>query len=521
MATKKYLLLFATAFIMLQTFAQTSDVPPIWKDSSKISTKNKAQFGEFSRNAYIYPAKPKDMWEIGAGVGFATLSGDLEAKVDIGATITARKSLSHVFSLRPYLSYYRTHGYSSTSVGVGGQAAPKDYKTTSWGLGMDALASLTTINNYRGNPKWNVYILVGFGVATANVTQKNPLTGNYEQYYQPYNYGQILGSLGDKNGHRYGPTVITGCFNIGGGIAYKINPRMNVALESKNSLTNYDYFDGYSSIYSNAFDAFWFHQFRFNYNIGNSSKRVEPLWWINPNNYVYTELNAPDHLTKKLKVKLDDADGDGVTDQFDLEPNTPAGVAVDARGRAIDTDGDGVPDYKDKELLTRQECFPVGTDGVGKCPESACCKESKSEIIKLQQTIDSFRNGTLKLAGSAASELGDLPSIVYKSGGTTLDKDNQKLLDVIAQKLKDNPNAKVKVLGHPEANKASQQKAYDRVESIIKYLVEKKGISENRFIFAYDAGGSGDGNTIDLQGTTEEGPNTVPAPAPHLKGKKN
>ncbi len=95
-----------------------------------------------------------------------------------------------------------------------------------------------------------------------------------------------------------------------------------------------------------------------------------------------------------------------------------------------------------------------------------------------------------------------------------------KLLDAVAEQMRNNPNSKVKVLGHPEANKSSQQKAYDRVDAIIKYLVEKQGISENRFIFAYDAG-SGDGKTIDLQGTNEAGPNTVPAPAPHLKGKQN
>ena len=518
MATKKYLLLLATAFITLQNFAQSSDVPSIWKDSSKISSKNKAQFGEFSRNAYIYPARPKDMWEIGFGVGVTTLSGDLENTPGIGLTLSARKSLGHVFSLRPYISFHTVSGTPSVHSATNDPNA-RAFKTRSYGFGVDAIASLNTIRAYKGNPKWNVYLLAGAGLLTANLQQKDA-SGNYQQYYYEFN-SNIIGSLGKKNGHKNGPIVVLPCFNIGGGIAYKLNERFNVALESKNSLTNYDYLDAFTSVWSNAFDAYWLTTVRLNYNIGNKSKRVEPLWWINPNNYVYNELTNPEHIVPKFPIKLKDADNDGVADQFDLEPNTPAGVAVDARGRALDTDGDGVPDYKDKELLTRQECFPVGTDGVGKCPESACCKESKSEIIKLQQTIDSFRNGTLKVGGSAVSELGDLPSIVYKSGGTTLDKDNQKLLDAIAQKLKDNPNAKVKVLGHPEANKASQQKAYDRVESIIKYLVEKKGISENRFIFAYDAGGSGDGNTIDLQGTTEEGPNTVPAPAPHLKGKKN
>ena len=42
-----------------------------------------------------------------------------------------------------------------------------------------------------------------------------------------------------------------------------------------------------------------------------------------------------------------DSDGDGVVDADDRCPETPAGVAVDSRGCALDTDGDGVPDYRD------------------------------------------------------------------------------------------------------------------------------------------------------------------------------
>jgi hypothetical protein len=50
------------------------------------------------------------------------------------------------------------------------------------------------------------------------------------------------------------------------------------------------------------------------------------------------------------------------------------------------------------------------------------------------------------------------------------------------------------------------------VNAVIRYLVERQGIAEDRFIFTY--GEEGDASTVDLMGTTEEGPNTVPAP-PH------
>jgi outer membrane protein OmpA-like peptidoglycan-associated protein len=43
-----------------------------------------------------------------------------------------------------------------------------------------------------------------------------------------------------------------------------------------------------------------------------------------------------------------DTDGDGVTDDADRCPGTPAGVEVDASGCPLDTDGDGVPDSMDQ-----------------------------------------------------------------------------------------------------------------------------------------------------------------------------
>ena len=512
MAIKKYTSLLFTALVLSQAFgyAQVSDVTTTWKDSSKISTKNKAQFGEFSRNAYVYPARPNDMLELGLSAGVSFIAGDLNPEAGWGVSISARKSYSHTFSVRPTLSYFSINGKAPYASDY------RDFKSSIFGLALDFIASLNTINSYRGNPKNNIYLLAGPNLLSANVKKKN-IGGEYDQYYAP-NPDATLGTWGSKNLRGTGLNTLIFGFDLGLGYAHKFTDRINAAFEFKSILTNYDYLDANSSIFSNAFDAIYFMGARINYNVGNKDKKVQPLWWINPNNYTYSELNTPEHLAKKLKVKLDDADGDGITDQFDMEPNTPKGVSVDARGRALDSDGDGVPDYKDKELLSRQECFPVNADGVGTCPESPCCKESREKITELQKVIETIKvNGIA--GGPGGSVLPNLPSIQFKSGNAKLDRDNMKLLDAVAQQLKNNPNAKVKVLGHPEANKTSQQKAYDRVESIIKYLVEKQGISENRFIFAYDAGGNGDGNTIDLQGTTEEGPNTVPAPAPHLKGK--
>ena len=197
---------------------------------------------------------------------------------------------------------------------------------------------------------------------------------------------------------------------------------------------------------------------------------------------------------------LPDADGDGVTDQFDMEPNTPQGAPVDVRGVSKDTDGDGVPDYKDKELLTSQKCFPVNADGVGTCPEPACCTELRDAMKNMQPMGD--------------CGIGNLPSVQFRSG-VRLTNDAQMVLASAAGQIKSNPGCKIKVTGYGASSKSAQQLSWDRVNAVIKYLVEKQGIGEDRFIFSY--GGEGDASTVDLMGTTEEGPNTVPAPHPNLK----
>jgi OOP family OmpA-OmpF porin len=52
-------------------------------------------------------------------------------------------------------------------------------------------------------------------------------------------------------------------------------------------------------------------------------------------------------MPERQSVEPADTDGDGVTDDMDRCPNTPAGAEVDTRGCALDSDGDGVADYRD------------------------------------------------------------------------------------------------------------------------------------------------------------------------------
>ena len=193
-----------------------------------------------------------------------------------------------------------------------------------------------------------------------------------------------------------------------------------------------------------------------------------------------------------------DADGDGISDCFDRCPNTPGGVSVDSHGCPFDTDGDGVPDYKDKQLITPTECQPVNADGVGKCPDQKKKKNRTSEPMG---------------CGSVASG-----SIAFGSGSAKLSSGAMSQLNGLANSLRSNPNCKAVISGNGNGSKVEQQRSWDRVNSVINYMVDKQGIDRDRFIFQYGNGG-GDANSVEYRsaGSGEEGPSNTPPPFPNLR----
>lgn len=152
------------------------------------------------------------------------------------------------------------------------------------------------------------------------------------------------------------------------------------------------------------FDTYNYLSLGLNLHLGGKS--VEPLWWMNPLDYGYTEMKRP---SKGSNCDVD-ADGDGVSDCFDRCPDTPAGVAVYMHGRPLDTDGDGVPDFKDKQLITPTECQPTDADGIGTCPDPECCdnRPPPPGCGDIRGGSIGFSAGSSKLNGPAMSQLSQL-----------------------------------------------------------------------------------------------------------------
>jgi len=523
-----------------------------YEDSSVIPTKRMPQHTEFMNGTYNYPAKPRNQWEIGIKGGLSTVSGDVRARLPTGGIgLHVRKALGYVFSMRLEYDWLNTRGlnfagsdgfrrnpvlsqiYTAPGGGLLQNTIFYNYKTNIQELSLQGVFTLNNIRFHKGKTGVNFY---GFGgiagmtyAAKYNALNSSGLPYDFSSipvvtYPDKKDATDALKDLLDDSyetqaerdplSPKLGDRPFRVAVVFGGGVQFKINNRFNIAVEDKVSVPKTDLLDGQqwqenfgngnvgAIAQSSDKDVYNFLSVGLNYNLG--AKSVEPLWWLNPLDYAYSEIRKP-KLMIMPKPILPDADGDGVTDQFDQE-QTPQGCPVDTHGVSRDTDGDGVPDCKDKELVTPTICQPVDADGVGKCPcpDTSCY----AGLIKATET-------------GCDTKLGALPSVTFTGKSVSLSKDNQSLLASVGARMRNNPECKVVVVGYCNSTKQEQQLSWDRVNAAINYLVEKEGISADRFIFQYGQEG-GDCNTVDLRGAAsgEEGPNTVPAPHPNLRKTK-
>ncbi|RYY40890.1 MAG: hypothetical protein EOO08_04140 [Chitinophagaceae bacterium] len=560
MASKQITLLTGALCLLASAgFAQTSTSTSVGKssvsDSSVIPSRRMPQHTEFMNGSYNFPAKPRNQWEIGIKGGLLQISGDVDALPSWGAGIHVRKAFGYLFSARLEYMYGIAKGlnwrpsynyrynpawttnvnnvYSPLQPNSGAPGAPAitpvyyNYKTNVQDLMLEGIITLNNVRFHRAKTGFALYAIAGVGGSIYD-TKVNALDANGAAY----NFNTITGgtwktrkdtrkalkslmdntyeTAGENHGERrpklFGMSYKT-VGTVGLGIAFKLSNRFNVAIEDRFTFTNDDLYDGQrwaeqtpgSPVLTQNFDTYNFASLGLNMNIG--SKSTEPLWWMNPLDYAYSEIRNP-RLMKLPKPTLPDTDGDGVTDQFDLE-QTPAGCPVDSHGVSRDTDGDGVPDCRDKELITPTYCQPVDAEGVGKCP---CPSDSCGGGVK---------------PGACATSLGTLPSINFSGNNANLSSDAKSMMASVAARLRNSPGCKIVVIGYCQSTKAEQQRSWERVNAVINYMVEKEGLDAGRFIFQYGQQG-GDCNTVDLRVANEgeEGPANVPAPHPNLRSGK-
>ena len=203
MASKKFTLLTALfTLFTLCTFAQQSknkDWGWDWKDSSKVPTKRIPQFNEFLHNQFPYPAKPRDQFEVGLDFGYAYMFSDLDTRfgdfggheaLSLGGGFHVRKALTPTWSVRAAYTGAYIYGLDDRprlvsnfpTIPVGSTTEnpwTRNYKnglyyfanfrTKFHALSLDFIYSLNTLDFFRANPKWNMYLFGGYSLTMADV----------------------------------------------------------------------------------------------------------------------------------------------------------------------------------------------------------------------------------------------------------------------------------------------------------------------------------------------------------------
>ncbi len=484
-------------------------------------TEDPDQHKKWRKGFLKYPARPKDAWELGLHGGHFFIDGDSDTRIPggYGLGFHLRKSLFYSFSLRGDFFYGQAYHVDAQvwkhQEQGGGLVEPlyNRYENmpgwfprsrTQYAYG--ALQGVLNIGNilfHQESNEWNWYAVIGAGFDTHRV-----MLDLYGANDNPYDVTSILNMSLDHNirserimikkevDNKYDGTYETegyklkGIYRIGDkynihavftggvGVSRKLSKRVNLSFEHMVIASDNDYLDGIKnrSAYdqTNNLDVPHYTNLRLAFNLGNLSKRSEPLYWLNPLDGAFNDISE---LKQRPVLDLTDTDGDGVIDMMDLEPNSPVGSIVDHRGLTMDSDKDGIPDHLDIEPFS-----PPGlqVDEAGKATIiKECCitREEVEAMLRTRGIPDSTGVPGITTGGLYKGK-GDwfLPMIHFD-----LDKYNIKPaylghLKHVAEVMEKYPDLCVTAYNHL---------AYERAKEAIDFLVRNYGIPRERFKLMY------------------------------------
>lgn len=411
-------------------------------------------------------ARPKDMIELGISPGYMFVSGDVSAKGGYGVGLHVRKALDYVFSVRVEGLYGKMKGDNESSPAVNRTFESK------W-LG-GTLSGLITFNNFRfdrDKRSTNIYALVGAGVNSFETTYRNEQIRN----------GTIERELTSHGA-------------IGAGITFRLSSSVNIGVEHQVFIPfgrRADLVDG-TEREGQARTPFGDNVHRtslvFNVNLGSSSSKSEPLYWVSPNKAIAAEARRVSQDVVDTAVA--DTDGDGVIDAVDKEPNTPATAIVDTKGRTLDSDRDGVADHLDQEpYYTPRAGEVVDANGVVTNPMSGSgvSEDRVREIINEELDRRGYTpDGTG--GGGAGVAAAFLPMIHFPTDAHTIKYSDYGTLEGIGQMLQDDPNLRLAVIGHTDqtgAESYNEGLSYLRAKAVVDHLVNNYGIGRGRLLLQW------------------------------------
>jgi len=386
-------------------------------------------------------------WSFGVNAGvlspFVVIGGSNDftnQDLNLGYGISLKKQLGHAFALQGNIFRGKISGTNKDAVN-GSQFGLRSFETeVGYAADLSGVVNVATVDFLRRENAVNFYVSAGYGLIA--YAPKTVSTSGAE-----FDWADRAGDERDK---KY---VKEAYIPVGAGVKFKVSDRVAFNLGYTMSFIDADNLDG---IYAKATtkDKFSYGYAGLEFSLGSKSK--PDLQWVNPLALMYDELKDPSlrqevealknrvsNVERSIEDLKKDTDGDGVADQFDKCPGTPAGTAVDGSG----------------------------------CP-----------LPKMQ--VDS-------VAGTATG----YEPIQFEFNSSVLKTESYPILDALSSRLREN-NSKVTLKGYAssEGTAAYNMKlSKDRANSVKTYLVNS-GVNASQVT----ARGYGEANPI-ASNDTEEG----------------
>ncbi len=496
-------------------------------------------YSEAQVGSYFEKFRPSKKWSVGLQISPTHLNGDADdAKIGLSGGLHLKYSISQSFGLKLSGNLGQLKGgraeqdfsgnkkdgrWGTSTVSTqnpkdndfnGGNQAPTDeeYEVTNKykDLNLTAVYTLGNISFLRPLRKLQLFTFFGVGTIWSDATGE--FSGvDAQNAFEDWGseYVNALDASGNSTNVKadvataetyYKGRNLTIPFGLG--VKRNFGQWLDLGLEWRSNWTRTDNLDAFSfPIWRNRYADFYSTLgLQASIKLGAKGQKAH-YDWLNPMESVYEKMEEIDGIKKKLDELAGDADGDGVSDLFDVEADTDCDK-VYGNGKAVDSDNDGVVDCKDLQPFSI--CDDVDENGVAKDTDGDgvpdCIDEEPNSVAG---TIVDVKGRTVKVGGECCDcDNVSLPTIIFDNGSSRISPASYGVLYNIAEKMKQCPSLSVTATGYT-ASKSGEQLAWKRSNAIIDHLEANYGIERSRVSTGYSSGSGVEYSTrrIDLSQT--------------------
>jgi len=459
-------------------------------------TASEAQVG-----SYFSKFRPSKKWSVGLQISPTRLNGDIDnSNLGISGGAHIKYSISQSFGLK-----------LNGDIGVlNGERTEESYEVTNKfkDLNINAVYTLGNLSFIRPLREVQMFTFFGVGAIWSDAT------GTFEGEWARRAYsdwGSEYLQAFDANGNELSQTEFDANSNtlanaetyykernltipFGIGLKRNFGEWLDLGLEWRTQWVRSDNLDGFNfPVTANRFSDFYTIvglQASIKLGAKGQDKHYD---WLNPMETIYADLDTLIEVTNKLKILLEDADGDGVNDFTDSEAESECDK-VWPNGKVMDSDGDGVNDCKDLQP------FSISTE----VDENGVALDTDGDGVPngIDEEPNTAADALVNVRGQAV-EMGNaccdcdkvtLPTVMFDNSSSKISPSSYGVLYTIAEKMKSCPGLDVSAIGYT-ASKSGEQLAYKRVNSIVDHLEANYGIERSRISTGYASGSDVDYST--------------------------